>query len=75
MKKLFKDLQKSHMKQVKADSKRQASGTSRPLSKGFILDCLVRVELEEKWEESHRKGLKVSTSSMGIVLEYCIGTL
>lgn len=58
MKTMFKDLQKSHMKQFKSEMK--GDGTdSRPVKKRFVQDCLVRVELQEKWEESHRDILKV----------------
>ena len=56
MKSLFKDLQKAHMKKVKDDLR---SGEEAPRAKGFVKDCLLRVELKEEWEESRREGLKV----------------
>ncbi len=56
MKSLFKDLQKSHMKQLKAEGEGAAA---RPHSKGFVKDSLVMVEVEEMWDEPHRVKLKV----------------
>lgn len=64
MKEVFKTQQKSHMRQVKEDNKRvtasgRGKGQSAPAKKEFVQDCLVRVELQEKWEESERDKLKV----------------
>ena len=60
MRSLFKDLQKSHMKQLKAERKRpEGEGVAgHQRLKGFVKDSLVKVELEEKWEESCREKLK-----------------
>ena len=69
MKSLFKDLQKSHMKQLKAEGRgpEGEGAASRPHSKGFIKDSLVKVEVEEKWEEPHRAKLKVCDIECSIV--------
>ncbi len=62
MRSLFKDLQKSHMKQLKAEGRHLegegVAGRPHPC-RGFVEDSLVKVELEEKWEESHRNKLFV----------------
>ena len=70
MKDLYKDLQKSHMKKIKSETKLQREDISntRPPGKGFIRECLVRVELEDKWEESCRDTLKVGWT---LTLESC----
>lgn len=67
MKDVFKTLQKSHMRQLKADNKKRTTSGSvtmggvcgAPVRKEFVKDCLVRVELGNKWEESDREHLKV----------------
>ena len=67
MKDVFKTLQKSHMRQLKADKKNMPTRNSvgvggigvPPTRKEFVKDCLVRVELKKKWEESDRELLKV----------------
>ena len=61
MRSLFKDLQKSHMKQLKAEGKcpEGEGGAGRPHSRGFVRDSLVKVEVDEKWENSHWEKLKV----------------
>ena len=63
MKEAFKDLQKAHMKRVKSETAPSASSgsASQPQDKRFVTQCLVRVELEQEWTESHREELKVST--------------
>ena len=61
MRSLFKELQKSHMKQLKAEGKHpEGEGVAtHPRKRGFVKDSLVKVELEGKWEEPRREELKV----------------
>ena len=65
MKEMFKNLQKTHMKSVKSET---AVAAAQSRERGFVKDCLVKVELEQEWEESHRSGLKVSGSSWTALL-------
>lgn len=61
MKEMFKGLQKEHMKQIKSEISKLPTMKSEPSSssKGFVKNCLLRVELEQAWEESGRDNLKV----------------
>ena len=61
MKAVFKDLQKSHMKQVKSETAPPGAGHAH--DKRFVKDCLVRVELEEEWVESRWDDFKVGAYS------------
>ena len=48
MKQLYRDMQKEQMKQLKAETHKE--GTQRTEGKGFVSNCLIRVECEEEGE-------------------------
>ena len=68
MKEMFKELQKTHVKRIKAESLGSAAGSAaggaaasqqQSRERGFVGRCLLKVELEQEWVESRRDELKV----------------
>ncbi len=61
MKEIFKTMQKSNFKKVKAMTSSPAQEQPKP-QKGFVKECLVKVELQKECEGQVKDMLKVNTS-------------
>jgi len=70
MKETFKHLQKSNFKKLKAmvtDAQEEPKA-----KKGFVKDCLVKVELQKECEEKTKDVLKVGSNMMSLATIFLV---